>query len=450
MDNLIRKGKSYNIIFGISVFLLAILFIYLPLRDDIHSTLLSNWVITSRSSTFAMQVFIDRCHEGARGISSRSVIRDAIAQYKAGELSWDELADFTQPKFNDGVKVLDNLVLAFRLVDDKVLVAYAGSEEHPVTEIPQFLVEGADNSAIALLHGRYHLVVPSDVVLNGEILGRDVLVYDLSSLLLELNTNELNVDIVDQANFLNLSQGNLIASGEDYQVYRQGARIDYLQQLDPGKYYLHIATSYDTIVGQSQKRMNTQLILFIIGVILVFFVLNMLTVRHANRILQDTESSRDTFRKYAYQDTLTSAYSRLSLEHWLEAQKRGYPGTSYTLVMMDVDFFKEINDSHGHDVGDEVLKTLSSVLLRVIRKDDLVIRYGGDEFLVIFKSASMAVVEDIISRILQQLSSEHSFEFAIEVSYGIAEMGDIFEFDQALKLADERMYAYKRAKNSQR
>jgi diguanylate cyclase (GGDEF)-like protein len=115
--------------------------------------------------------------------------------------------------------------------------------------------------------------------------------------------------------------------------------------------------------------------------------------------------------------------------------------------MLDIDSFKFINDAYGHQVGDEVLIMLANTINAIIRKDDFLVRYGGDEFLIILDNAHENHAAEILNRIQLRLDKENIYEFPIRISYGIVEVNSIQDYEDAVLLADQRMYTHKKSKN---
>ena len=119
--------------------------------------------------------------------------------------------------------------------------------------------------------------------------------------------------------------------------------------------------------------------------------------------------------------------------------------TNYSLVYVDVDEFKEINDQYGHLVGDEVLKNLSQHIKKSIRKTDEVYRLGGDEFVVTFKNVGKSEVQKKMI-IIGEEYSEHN-RIHLGFSYGIIERkGSELSVSELLKEADRLMYENKQTK----
>ena len=144
-----------------------------------------------------------------------------------------------------------------------------------------------------------------------------------------------------------------------------------------------------------------------------------------------------------YRDSLTSVYNRRYYDE-------RFQGTEdiQAIVMIDADNFKYINDNYGHDVGDIVLKRIAQTILSCVRKTDSVIRYGGDEFVIIFYSIPADVFEkklEIIRRSVDMLVVEDHPEIHISVSvggaYGMGKTKELF------KMADDMMYQAKITKN---
>jgi diguanylate cyclase (GGDEF)-like protein len=114
--------------------------------------------------------------------------------------------------------------------------------------------------------------------------------------------------------------------------------------------------------------------------------------------------------------------------------------------MMDLDHFKAINDQYGHAIGDAVLKTFVETIKKSIHEEDFVIRYGGDEFIIIFKQLDIAAARERVERIQKQLAAIQSFEFEIDFSYGITTVPVIGHIYDQIKIADQMMYHGKREK----
>lgn len=157
----------------------------------------------------------------------------------------------------------------------------------------------------------------------------------------------------------------------------------------------------------------------------------------------------------AVTDALTGLYNRRYMETHLQilTQRAKQEDRPISLLMIDIDFFKNINDAHGHDAGDKILKQFSAGISRNIRGIDLACRFGGEEFVVIMPETDMAIASLVAERI-RQYTETFSFDVggvnpvAMTTSIGVTSLignGDTPE--TILKRADDALY---RAKNDGR
>lgn len=151
-------------------------------------------------------------------------------------------------------------------------------------------------------------------------------------------------------------------------------------------------------------------------------------------------------------DALTGLYNRGYLEERLvlETQKAFYGGSPLSLVMVDIDHFKKVNDTFGHTEGDRVLKEIASLLKTSVRKKDTVARYGGEEFILILPEAGLGEAFMIAERIRRAVESA-SFEVGqsrinVTVSLGISNFPSHHarSKEDLVKMADQALYDAKR------
>ncbi len=145
-------------------------------------------------------------------------------------------------------------------------------------------------------------------------------------------------------------------------------------------------------------------------------------------------------------DSLTGLKNhRTSIEHLRSARQISrYTGKPLSLAMLDLDSFKEINDTHGHLAGDAVLVEIAGIIKKTIRDSDLAGRYGGDEFILVFENAPLSTARDICERIRTGVESAALDEgISITISGGVCEYRgeSITEFIEA---ADGNLYEAKR------
>lgn len=146
----------------------------------------------------------------------------------------------------------------------------------------------------------------------------------------------------------------------------------------------------------------------------------------------------------AFKDSLCDVYNRhfLKLKEIELTQKRVLP---IAFLMCDIDHLKFVNDTYGHDVGDEYIRLCADVLKNAVRNTDYVFRIGGDEFLIIIANATMGIAKKVAETIhdsVEKYAEEKIYKPGISVGCAVATSLPV-DFDAIIKKADEAMYAKK-------
>lgn len=176
-------------------------------------------------------------------------------------------------------------------------------------------------------------------------------------------------------------------------------------------------------------------------IVSVVFLIISLTLNH----YFDNEHQR--LFKISITDQLTKLYNRRYLFQKME--ETYYAASTslrpFSLIMIDINHFKLVNDTYGHAVGDEVLKDLAEVLIRSCRKNDVPSRFGGDEFIVLLPDTDYQQATMISNRIIEAFSptAETYADIGLALAIGITQNNDL-DIDQMIQVADDHLYKNKR------
>jgi two-component system cell cycle response regulator len=171
--------------------------------------------------------------------------------------------------------------------------------------------------------------------------------------------------------------------------------------------------------------------------------------RYQEQLRADYERSMSL----ALTDTLTGLYNRRYASSHLatELEQAVRSGKALGLLLIDIDHFKSINDTHGHSVGDEVLRAVANRLSRHLRAFDTVARWGGEEFVVVMPEAPLDVARSVAERLRRKVAggpvtvSGGAGDVTVTVSIGVAVTGEgTSTMDDLLRGADAAMYFAKR------
>jgi diguanylate cyclase (GGDEF)-like protein len=180
-----------------------------------------------------------------------------------------------------------------------------------------------------------------------------------------------------------------------------------------------------------------------------YLVSKRLEIRRLREDLISSTLQQELVRQQSFTDPLTEIYNRRSLEdiavRFISHARR--LKSSLSLLLIDVDRFKDVNTRFGHLTGDVVLADTAALLKSSVRGSDAVFRYGGDEFLIILADTSRTGAAKVIERIRAYLLDWNRAatleKFELNLSIGISEWSDDMTLDQLLDEADREMYAAK-------
>ena len=174
-------------------------------------------------------------------------------------------------------------------------------------------------------------------------------------------------------------------------------------------------------------------------------------VRISDRYQRMMREINHTLKEASTRDHLTGlANRRMVMERLKEETTRSTRNhTIYTIAMLDIDHFKQVNDTYGHVAGDQVLVEVGRAIEAVIREYDLCGRWGGEEFLILLPDTGLAEAEPVVGRVLEgirRLSVPiHETGVTVTVSLGVAEYSGAESFSDTINRADAALLEAKRA-----
>ncbi len=220
--------------------------------------------------------------------------------------------------------------------------------------------------------------------------------------------------------------------------------------------------------GKTQKRMQIIYLALVLALIIfsivtapdiiartetiykstAFFISIVLIAFYMLFMLKKYDLMHDKFLHGSIKDDLTRVFSRSVLGVIIDYAEKQYHSkkTDYVMIMIDVDNFKKLNDEFGHIVGDIVLRNTAVCIRDHMREEDFVVRYGGDEFLVVLIGTSIASASKILDRINEEQKCERLLDFHITFSRGFAARSECGSAEEVIKLADKRMFEDKAGK----
>lgn len=153
-------------------------------------------------------------------------------------------------------------------------------------------------------------------------------------------------------------------------------------------------------------------------------------------------------RLRSFLDPLTKLYTRYyfaeKIDEYFEKAKKFKERLS--IIMCDLDHFKKINDKYGHLLGDEVLREIAKILKENVRRNnDIVGRYGGEEFIILLPNSSLNYAKEIAERLRKKIEAIDKFPFKVTMSFGIASYPEVLvkTSDELVGYADDALYKAK-------
>jgi len=201
---------------------------------------------------------------------------------------------------------------------------------------------------------------------------------------------------------------------------------------------------------QTQLGILAYVFAYVIGYVISIHIGFSRRLDYKNRMRLNAQS--EELREFAYRDLLTGLHNRRSyVDHFAKyldfVARSRCDDDGVFIIVTDIDLFKNVNDQHGHEAGDDVLMSFSNLLSSTIRPSDGLYRYGGEEFVIVLSQCPKAIAIQRIENIIQRLNDREIFVYPVKqlitASFGMTQILPTDDCDSATARADELLYAAK-------
>jgi hypothetical protein len=287
--------------------------IFQPMRAALESSLIENFARVSYISDQSILNSIQRGVEGTKSVSSRTMIRTAITDYKKGSISLEDLMDYTQSKYEDGCSAIEYLVFARRFVDGTVIASYETPDNPDIALNCDFDPESIAGVSVRILFhaGGTYAEIISPILVDSIPIAYDSLLYVLTDQIQALSTDQIEVDLMDEVSYHDRTAGAaLIENVGDISIYESQDRAMYFAsaRILDDVYFVSAQSRTALFIPSTQLAFR---IFILSGIIFIGYVLfpYFYVVRFVREEFGSLAQSRDTFMNMAYIDHLTKAYS---------------------------------------------------------------------------------------------------------------------------------------------
>ncbi len=330
--------SRYIILLVLLLFIpIVYLSIYVPVLHSLQQETLDNFLLVAEAKQQMVEEFIARSKEGAEGLSSRSVIRDKIVDYREGNIGFLALKMFTEPKYLDGVRALERMVYVARWVDDQMLVDFG--------EEVDCHIEQGDTDTTQLRYDEKNglLCIQSPILKNNEVLGQDYLYVALETLLLEVVDAPYQIRMVSGLD----SKEGLVMDDDVVEVHQELSLLDN---------QVVISVPRDVLFADVNRLVNQTILSFFLGFLILFILINQILMIFTKKTLAEMDMERKKAQRSEQErDQLINQMHQGLAVHEIICDESGMP-VDYRFLDGNESFFKEVGLKKEDVVGKTALE----------------------------------------------------------------------------------------------
>lgn len=317
-----------------------------PLRQALKKSIQQNYIYAAEGVAYTLDNFMEHCIYAAASLSNRSMIRQAMADYKKGRITLAELKAYIGPEYEDGFAALEHLAGAVRIMDEQIIAELGTIVRERLDN-----VQDIDHITLHIDPAKLILTIYSPVREEEKIIGYDLFFVQMSELMQGIHESYMEHMIYTAREAEEKLAGKKILQylGEGEVLAGDGNITWYAKQLKHADFYF-VASAPDRIIYEplhsTLARVAFTLPVFIF---FVFIAINNFAFRNISRLAKKLEESKDRYRQAALTDQLTGVFSRRYFNEIVEQYLSGTEptGKPIAVVMTDVNNFKHINDTYG-------------------------------------------------------------------------------------------------------
>lgn len=443
MESLVKRIKWMGLGLIVMLFIMMFFGLFIPQNRQIRQSNKENFVLSVDAYETSINQYINNLRQLSSVMTTDSHIGHSIDEYHSNLITEEELRQELSPRFNDSF-IESGAIYIKRIIEDNDFESIG-----TVTFDVEYLKTFNEQSWLVSNNDSTYLIIYQPIIYNANYLGHDLYYIDITTY------SKSNPKGINYRLFSSLNEIIPILGNYDYQkmegrlIYETNNEIHVIGQLE-GIYGFYMISVDESLLEPDLEKIYYNMAIVVTFIFITFFIFNGLTIYKVRKAVQKTVQKSNEYRIIADYDSLTMALSRSYFERWRKEYyiKPKDEGWFASIVMIDVDNLKQINDEYGHVLGDDVLREVGQRIQSSLRSNDMFFRYGGDEFILILEDCNIDIADKIINRIIDEMKSIDHYMFNVEISYGIELISDGDLLNDVIHKADVKMYKYKRRKKS--